>query len=657
MASPYLLQMPDSNTGNWQKVRYCDDTILLADFHTDAANRGKCFEHPDDAHIVESELPFLIYLPGIVAVFAMEKERTTHEVLEFITTLSNEETAGIGAGDIDLMKHWLMAAGQKQKSEANNRWSHPMGIADKPHAVMCGEPSFLRWADNLMRSYLGQGPNTMASPTTAQVGDATAAALQSVAGIFTDYTRDQKRYLKEQTKAKSEGSMLDEYDMAALKGFAGVSNAGQVPGIYALFKTTNNSAAHRTMILEAMEKWAEWKKVELDEPIFLSKPTVKSIVEVSPNPTETWGTSKTSDLGVTNMACLPRRQWEIEQMIMAEQAEAETEATRTQKDVEKRLKGEVREPPSNYFSLKLNVATTAGMVFVCYGAYCPLYINLMKLYDVLNSKTVKMYKGKFTPLLCRQITFAIYDDMRTFFAERLRPGQFVAGARTAFPMSLLSEITSSVRYQNPVLRPNFPRLWEGPQPVAAGPQAPSPAPATGGGSRGGGTGGGTGGRGHDPSVGRGYDPVPPRFEGQGYEMRKQKWLPLPFDRSITHVHPIISAIMGEYWELVDRHSFSQILKAAGKTYDDLPSYPPAMNPETGRDGMCWNNATGPCIFGDKCKFKICHFNGGRFPDEFCHELVAVIKTGVDKIVRDEKKRKNGGSHYGPSDSASKRRRH
>eukprot|EP00956_Cyclotella_meneghiniana_P034059 scaffold101272_cov40-Cyclotella_meneghiniana.AAC.1 len=79
MAAPYLLQMPDSNTGNWQKVRYCDDTILLADFHADAANRGKCFEHPDDAHIVESELPFLIYLPGSVAVFAMEKERTTHE--------------------------------------------------------------------------------------------------------------------------------------------------------------------------------------------------------------------------------------------------------------------------------------------------------------------------------------------------------------------------------------------------------------------------------------------------------------------------------------------------------------------------------------------------------------------------------------------------
>eukprot|EP00956_Cyclotella_meneghiniana_P004377 scaffold5332_cov69-Cyclotella_meneghiniana.AAC.1 len=46
----------------------------------------------------------------------------------------------------------------------------------------------------------------MASPTTAQGGDATAAALQSVAGIFTDYTRDQKRAWKEQTKAKSEAA-------------------------------------------------------------------------------------------------------------------------------------------------------------------------------------------------------------------------------------------------------------------------------------------------------------------------------------------------------------------------------------------------------------------------------------------------------------------
>lgn len=348
------------------------------------------------------------------------------------------------------------------------------------------------------------------------------------------------------------------------------------------------------------------------------------------------------------MACLPRRQWEIESMIIAEQAEAETESTRTQKDVEKRMKGESREPPTNYFSLKLNVATTAALVFVCYGPYCPVYINLMKIYDVLNDKTVKLFKGKYTPLLSRQITFAIYDDMRRFFGEKLRPGNFATGSRTNFPMSLLSDITSNVRFQNPIMRSNFPRAWETPQPIPMAAAAPAQSPSGGGGGRGGAAGG--------RAPGQGFEPIPPRFEGQGYELRKQKWLPLPFDRSTTHVNPIIAGIMGEYWELVDRHSFSQILKAAGKTYHDLPSYPPAVNPDTGIDGNCWNNATGPCVFGDKCKFKICHFNGSRFPDNFCHELVTVIKPGVDEIVREEKAKKANGSHYGPASSASKRRR-
>eukprot|EP00956_Cyclotella_meneghiniana_P025060 scaffold51458_cov24-Cyclotella_meneghiniana.AAC.1 len=226
LAAPYLLQMPDINTGNWQKVKYCDDMVLLADFHSLAENRGKCFERPDDAQMAETELPMIIYLPSMVALFACEKERTTQELLEFVMTLANEGTAGIEAADIELLKNWLMAAGQKQKSDAN-RWSHPLGITEKPQAVMCGEISFLRWADNLMKGYLGQGPHSVMSPAQAQGGEATAAALQSVAGIFTDYTKDQKRAWKEQSKAKTEGSMLDEYDMAALKGFAGVNSAGQ----------------------------------------------------------------------------------------------------------------------------------------------------------------------------------------------------------------------------------------------------------------------------------------------------------------------------------------------------------------------------------------------------------------------------------------------
>ena len=110
--------------------------------------------------------------------------------------------------------------------------------------------------------------------------------------------------------------------------------------------------------------------------------------------------------------------------MFAEEAASSTEANRTKNEKEKELKGESRDPPSNYWGVKQNVATTAALTSVCYGEKNRLYKNLMHLYEILTEDTVAQATLAFTPAYCRQITWAIIDDMKTYFGKRVMPEAF-----------------------------------------------------------------------------------------------------------------------------------------------------------------------------------------------------------------------------------------
>ena len=120
-------------------------------------------------------------------------------------------------------------------------------------------------------------------------------------------------------------------------------------------------------------------------------------------------------------------------------------------------------------------------------------------------------KHALTPLLCRQITWAIYEDSRQFFATRLHPDDFKAGSLTSFPVSLLDDVMGDIRYQRPVLRSSFPLAWnEIPPKPLSGLAAPT---------------------GMSPFLGlQGAESSPPIQHG---------------DR-LSHIHPIIKAALKDY---------------------------------------------------------------------------------------------------------------
>jgi hypothetical protein len=217
-------------------------------------------------------------------------------------------------------------------------------------------------------------------------------------------------------------------------------------------------ADQRALILNAMEQWAFDERKEIDTAFFLSKEVVEDIIKIQPNDTNTVGMNSTSARGVSNLVVLPRQMAEIEAMMKMEEAIDKTEMSRTLRKAEKLAKTETRAPPRTYYTLKLNVATYSALIFVLYGRYCNLYKKLMVIYGILCSKDVNTCCDAFKPMICKQITWAIYDDSRSFFAKRLLPEHFKM-LDIPFPTSMLDDIYTSVLYINKIERPTFPPLW------------------------------------------------------------------------------------------------------------------------------------------------------------------------------------------------------
>jgi hypothetical protein len=97
-------------------------------------------------------------------------------------------------------------------------------------------------------------------------------------------------------------------------------------------------------------------------------------------------------------------------------------------------------------------------VGVCYGKKSGLFGKLHMLYKVLNSREVFGLRNAFCPIKCKQYTWAIYDDMGSFFSQRMKPTDFQKHSIT-FPMLLMDSLLEQARFALEVQRVNFPVAW------------------------------------------------------------------------------------------------------------------------------------------------------------------------------------------------------
>jgi hypothetical protein len=456
MNSPAVLAMPDT-TWKWEDVQLNRDTAAWE--AAIAENKGEVWTTAPSAPATTIKLPRLLYLPPVVAKFVLQQERSALEVFCFVEGLAAVEESAVGAEDVEMMKSWFLAAGQKGFSATEQK----INVAVEP--TLNVTQGFVQWTNVQLASYLKQphpGQQQNANKGQAQAATVTGAYLQSVTQVLNLMAAKTAAASEETAKKTEEGRVLNEWDMAALCGYCCVDNPGFCPPIYKTLRHVKNVEDARAVITKAMEDWAERrpKRIDIDRGVFLSEEVIKNIMKVTPNPGGVVATAEPSDkIGVSNLVCLPRRMADIKRLRRLERLREETEGNRSFREAEKLSKSDVRAPPRTYYSLKLNIATTMALVAVCYGKFSRMLFSLEELYEILDGREAHMLRDEYTPNMCKAITWAVYDDMRSYFATRLMPEDFLKH-NVCYPTSLLADIHADVRFVREVFLVTFLPAWK-----------------------------------------------------------------------------------------------------------------------------------------------------------------------------------------------------
>jgi hypothetical protein len=326
----------------------------------------------------------------------------------------------------------------------------------------------------------------------------------------------------------------------------------------------------------------------------------------------------TAEKGISPLPCRPRSSTEVESIIAFQQATNESEANRTLADAMKMSSAEAapRSPPMDYYDLCTMLGTFAALLFALFGAGCDFFASVFDLYNILISDRVVDIKGCFTSLYCKQITWAVIEEGRTFFGTKLHPSCFTPGYKgtIVWPSSLLSKINECVIFGLPVIRQTFPLAWaeiqQKPQALTA---SLPPAPTK-------------------------QQPPPPN----PFANPPRAQLPALSPNSLTHVHPNIRKLLKPHQErLGGQIPMKKILKLSQKDFPDLPKLNRCIH--GGKNKLCYQYICGICPRGEECymhKEAQGHPNYSELDcvdpatgEQFVDHLWRVIQPGVEYIAK------------------------
>ena len=257
-------------------------------------------------------------------------------------------------------------------------------------------------------------------------------------------------------------------------------------------------------------------------------------------------------------------------------------------------------------------------------------------------------RGKFTPEICRRITWAIIGDGRFFFNTVITPQDFSKPGMIMFPMSFLAGILENIRFCNPIQCGNFPQEWmtsprrerEGTPRGRQGRESQGQKTGDGGtGSPGAGLGGGSGRQGFETGrQGGGRTKEKREYAGSGGGGSGRRWAP----PSPNPRHPLIAAMVNPYLERTNGMLyFPTVLEESNLRLEDLPTLDRFYNATTGRTIMCWSQVLGPCPYHD------CYFSqrGGHpmredYTDQFVEKVVAILGPAFKTRIQNMS---NGGA--------------
>lgn len=640
---PVVYEMMDRLPYDWKKFKIGTDLEAWKAHDENPATNGTYYR-PGANPQATIEVPVTLALPASLAKFGLEQKRTPYEFYKKCEELAADESSDITDEMVEFFKDWFQAAGQIEPGKQS------CALTQKLTPVLNDEPLFSIWAYKHLKSYVGTGPAVRRQHSTpVQQQQQTGLSVQDVSNLLDRFSQAAGAVAAPAQAAraqKTDSRQLSEYQLAALRGFSGVSTPGQCAHIHATFQTSKSYTDHREELVDQCEKLAAAMGIEID-PLFLTKEVVEDIVAIKGNPTGISATSKSTQArGISNLVVLPEKPEDAEQKLFFEEAMLATEGNRTVKDAKELLKQETRAPPRQYSTLKLNVATYAILLQVLFTKNCPLGIQVWKIYNILRDQEVANNKQFFDAMVCRSISWAIHNESRRFFKRPMLPRDFLRPVIT-FPPAYLDSIYDDVMQARIVFRRNFPRSWflaslppsgiaidpaqNSPfsmqpvqggttpyRPAAQAPLPPPPPPPTV----------------PKPAAFQTYQPVggagpgmycPPVGSGA------------PGVDGLSHVHQKLRLFLQQFHQKFQgKVTIAEVLKAAGINLSSLPQLQ-AFIDQRGNNVLCYNHILGICPFGTMCSNASSHGNGADLQLEFVDRLIQCIRSGIEKMMQPDYK--------------------
>ena len=634
--SPPAIVLSEKSPWSWITKPFILDQSAMESFYADDGNKHKLWTPPATAKKVKStSFPQLLFLPTAFVPYCAEHPRTPFELHQFVIQYITTTDTAVTLNDCTRVLNWCLAAAHSDGG-GNNSWlSYPI------EAAISNNPRFYQWINRRLINIFGELPGSTSSSSYAitENVDWAAMGIQLRAGIVEGLRPMLTASKADDTAAPpatnpNKGKDYDEQQWYMLMGFAHVTTPEQLPDLWAGFTQTKNSDAHRIEIGAEMRQWEETHRIPIVQNMEFSDRTLNYIVKMQFNPPGCSGTTYYSsiDKGLTILSCRPPEGEELEAIRDRELKELQAEGNRTLADILSvpAIAGNIK-PAEDYHELHLNVGTFCALLHSLFGPKCDYYVKCLLLWRAMADYTIFANRRLFSPLLCRQITWAIIEDGRRYFSrvmtrrhfERMDKGEIVD-----FPMSHLDAIKDSIMNQMPIMRPSFPNEWRGDWQggkkqklntsspgasimSATASTAPT-APAT------------TIVRGSStPSVISGISTNSNDASGQAAVSRQRR--PRQHGVRETDIHPSLKALMAGHLRDNQYIQLGAVLRSSNLTFDDLPTLPKYML--NGRNTLCYNYVLG------NCSSKFCNYknSGGHAPveditNDFANRMIQVMEN-------------------------------
>ena len=623
----------------WKYVakKIVNDPVPLEHYYATPGNAKKLYIPTNATGASNINVPRMLHLPPPFLAFCLEQQSTPFDLHQFVIKYATREGSETNIADCSLLMDWCLVAAHGS-TLTSSILEVPLQTA--PNDDDC----FLRWlrlTDCTLDLNIHPPTPTQRTPPpappqpprqsatvrvqptapaqdvwtqmAANISSTIAAAAAAIQPVVADPAP---------STYEDGGKYYDKFQLAILMGFAQTDDVANIPRIWASFQYTKNMDTHKDNIKRGMMDWATSDihpmHVAIDRSLLLTTNTVREILALKFTPNGLSTDTDTAHLGMSILVCRSRPAATAAAIRRHELIAERSRRSRTLAEAEQEqlVYDTGMALPDDYDDLLRCLGTYCALLFTLFGKRCTFYRHCYQIWTTMNSDYCLNRRQNFTVLFCRQIVWAIIEESRAFFTQRLSPDDFIADhpEDVKYPRSKLLRIDDDVRDGIPIARASFPPAW---MPGASRTQAA----ATGGG-------GFLSTASQVPSVIQPAAATPSVVSGitTGGGSRTTAKPPVTIRQS--DVHPMIKSAMEPYISKVKGVWLSAMLSHVNLTIDDLPKLAPEVS---GTNGVCYNFILGRCA-SDACNHKDGHVHATDVTDEFASDLLAKIRPAITEFM-------------------------